>query len=131
MNSPHGLVHVLVIEDDPDVSALLGRHLVGLGCHVTVADSGEKGLELAYAHPPDMVIVDVLLPGVDGREVIRRLRADQRTKRCHLVVSSVLDPADLSGLGTDDLLAKPFRQAAVARLVASYRSSVESVEVED
>src|SRR5215212_5102028 len=77
MESPR----VLVIEDDPDVSALLKRHLTVLGCHVTVADSGESGLVLAFADPPDMVIIDMLLPGIDGREVIRRLRADERTKK--------------------------------------------------
>ncbi|MFE9648658.1 response regulator [Streptomyces sp. NPDC006365] len=124
MGSPHGLVHVLVIEDDRDVGALLERHLNGLGCRVTVADTGEEGLERAFAEPPDMAIIDVLLPGIDGREVIRRLRADERTKRCHLVVTSVLSPEDLVELATDELLAKPFRQPAVARLVDSYRSSV-------
>ncbi|NGO43400.1 response regulator [Streptomyces ureilyticus] len=122
MGSEQGLVHVLVIEDERDVSALLERHLGGLGCRVTVADTGEEGLELAFAEPPDMVIIDVLLPGIDGREVIRRLRADERTKRCHLVVSSVLNPEDLVELATDELLAKPFRQPAVARLVDSYRN---------
>ncbi|AVV43299.1 response regulator [Streptomyces sp. ID05-04B] len=128
MDTQRGLVHVLVVEDDQDVSALLKRHLSGLGCRVSVADSGEKGLDLAFADPPDMAIVDVLLPGIDGREVIRRLRADERTERCHLVVSSVLDQEDLVELGTDELLAKPFRQASVARLLASYRSSVSQEE---
>ena len=128
MDSQRGLVHVLVIEDDPDVSALLTRHLGALDCRVTVADSGEKGLERAFADPPDMAVVDVLLPGIDGREVIRRLRADERTRGCYLVVSSVLDQEDLVGLATDGMLAKPFRQAAVARLLASYRSSVPQEE---
>ncbi|GGY37221.1 response regulator [Streptomyces djakartensis] len=123
MDSRLTSVHVLVIEDDRDVSALLKRHLSGLGCRVTVADTGEEGLDLAFADPPDMAIIDVLLPGIDGREVIRRLRSDRRTRHCHLVVSSVLDPEDLVGLATDELLAKPFRQAAVARLLASYRRS--------
>jgi len=120
--------HVLVIEDDHDVSALLKRHLSALGCRVVIADTGEQGLELAFAEPPDMVVIDVLLPGIDGREVIRRLRADERTKKCHLVVSSVLDMEDLVELATDELLAKPFRQASVARLVDSYRSSASQEE---
>lgn len=127
MNSPHVPVHVLVIEDDRDVSALLERYLSGLDCRVTVADSGEKGLDRAFADPPDMAIIDVLLPGIDGREVVRRLREDDRTKECHLVVSSVLDSDDLRELATD-LLAKPFRQAAVARLLASYRNAVSQEE---
>ncbi|MEV5436200.1 response regulator [Streptomyces sp. NPDC052682] len=128
MNSPHGFVHVLVIEDEHDVSDLLKRHLTALGCSVRIAASGEEGLDLAFADPPDVAIVDVLLPGIDGREVIRRLRADERTKRCHVVVSSVLDRDDLVPLPADDLLAKPFRQAAVARLLTSYRSSVSQQE---
>ncbi|MEU1853066.1 response regulator [Streptomyces sp. NPDC019990] len=128
MNSQHGSVHVLVIEDDRDVSALLTRHLTALGCRVTVADSGEQGLDLTFADVPDMVIIDVLLPGIDGREVIRRLRADERTKRCHLVVSSVLDTEDLAALATDGLLAKPFRRATVAQLLASYQRSVAQEE---
>lgn len=129
MHGEHGpLLHVLVIDDDQDVSALLTRHLGALGCRVTAAASGEKGLDMAFADPPDLAIVDILLPGIDGREVIRRLRADERTKQCRLVVSSVLDPQDLVELATDELLAKPFRQAAVARLVASYRSSASQEE---
>lgn len=119
--------HVVVIEDDQDTSTLLERHFRELGCHVTVASSGEQGLDLAFADPPDIAVIDVILPGIDGREVIRRLRADERTRSCHLIVSSVLDPEDLTGLA-DALLAKPFRQAAVARLVDSYRSSVSQEE---
>ncbi|MGW2522310.1 response regulator [Streptomyces sp. NPDC001617] len=118
MNPPR----VLVIEDDPDVSALLTRHLRELGCPVVVASSGEEGLELAFADPPDIAVVDVLLPGIDGRDVLRSLRADGRTKGCLLVVSSVLDKEELYGLG-DEVLAKPFRQSAVVRLLDSYRSS--------
>jgi DNA-binding response OmpR family regulator len=114
---------VLVIEDDKDVSALLERHFRERGCPVAVAYSGEEGLGLAFADPPDIAVVDVLLPGIDGREVVRRLRADKRTRGCRLVVSSVLDPEDLIGLA-DEVLAKPFRQSAVARLVDSYRNSL-------
>jgi DNA-binding response OmpR family regulator len=114
--------HVLLIEDDRDVSALLQRHLSGAGCRVTVAETGERGMELAFADPPQIVIIDILLPGIDGREVVRRLRADERTRRCHLVVSSVLDPEDLVDLPTE-LLAKPFGAASVTRMVDSYEGS--------
>jgi DNA-binding response OmpR family regulator len=112
-----------VIEDDQDVSALLERHFRERGCPVAVAYSGEEGLGLAFADPPDIAVVDVLLPGIDGREVVRRLRADERTRGCRLVVSSVLDREDLVGLA-DEVLPKPFRQSAVARLVDSYRNSL-------
>ena len=121
---------VLVIEDDQDVRVLLTRHFRELGCSVVVASSGEEGLGLAFADPPDIAVVDVMLPGIDGRAVLRSLRADERTKGCRLVVSSVLDPEDLVGLG-DEVLAKPFRQSAVARLLDSYRSSVAQESQED
>ncbi|MXM64893.1 response regulator [Streptomyces sp. HUCO-GS316] len=119
---------VLVIEDDPDVSALLARHFRELGCPVAAAYTGEEGLDLAFADPPDIAVVDMMLPGIDGREVIRRMRADERTTGCHVVVSTVLDKDEVRDLA-DDLLAKPFRQSSVARLVSSYRSSVSGSSV--
>jgi DNA-binding response OmpR family regulator len=110
-------LHVLVIEDERDVLDLLAGHLQRLGCRVSQAQSGEQGLDLARAEPPDAVIVDVLLPGIDGREVARQLRADERTRACRIVVSSVLDPHDVSDMSTDAVLVKPFRRASVAQLV--------------
>ncbi len=113
--------HVLVVEDDADARALFERQLTGLGLRVTTAGSGEEGIAAAYADPPAMVIVDIMLPGMDGREVIRRLRAEERTSRCTIVVSSVLDAADVADLGADAVLPKPFRSAAVRELVKHLR----------
>jgi CheY-like chemotaxis protein len=110
-------LHVLVIEDERDVLDLLDGHLRRLGCRVSLAESGEQGLELARANPPDIAIVDVLLPGIDGREVARQLRADPRTRDCQIIVSSVLDPQDIEDIATDAVLAKPFRRANIASLV--------------
>jgi CheY-like chemotaxis protein len=112
-------LHVLVIEDERDVLDLLEGHLQRLGCRVSRAQSGEEGLAVAFAEPPDVAIVDVLLPGIDGREVARRLRADPRTRDCRIVVSSVLDPQDVADVASDGLLTKPFRRASVAELVQS------------
>jgi CheY-like chemotaxis protein len=112
-------LHVLVIEDERDLLDLMDGHLRRIGCRVSRASSGEEGLERARADPPDVVIVDVLLPGIDGREVTRELRADPRTRDCRIVVSSVLDPQDVADVTSDGVLAKPFRRAAVADLVQS------------
>jgi CheY-like chemotaxis protein len=106
--------HALVIEDERDVLDLLDAHLGRLGYRVTAADSGELGVDLALAEPPDLVVVDMMLPGIDGREVVRRLRADPSTRDCSVVLCSVLDPPALDGIDADAVLAKPFGRAAIA-----------------
>ena len=112
---------VLVIEDEQDVLDLLGTHLGRLGYRVTGAMSGEEGLALALADPPDMILVDMRLPGIHGEEVIRRLRADPDTRDCSIVLCSVLDPPDLTQVPVDAVLAKPFNRAAVAQVVQQVR----------
>jgi CheY-like chemotaxis protein len=64
-------------------------------------------------------VVDILLPGMDGREVIRRLRRNRRTGRCAVVVCSILDPADLADVDADGVLAKPFGKSALAQVVTN------------
>jgi len=66
--------HILVVDDDPLLAAALRRPLAYEGFEVEVAVSGEEALGRALDHPPDLVILDVLLPGIDGLEVCRRLR---------------------------------------------------------
>ncbi|MDP9418256.1 MAG: response regulator, partial [Actinomycetota bacterium] len=118
-----GARRVLVVEDDADVSALLASHLHRLGLDVVEADSGERGLEFATADPPDVVFVDMVLPGMDGGEVVAALRADERTRSCRIVFTSVLDPTDFTGLPFDALLPKPFTRRDVARLLAALDGS--------
>lgn len=110
---------VLVIEDDADVQHLLGSHLRRLGCTVTTASSGEDGLALAAADPPSVVVVDVLLPGIDGRGVVRRLGADPRTRGCRVIVTTVLEPDDLGDLAGRTVLRKPFSRRDVSRALAA------------
>ena len=66
---------VLVVEDDRDIAALVRLHLLDLGCEVQLADDGAAGLALAQAQAFDLVILDVMLPGLDGLEICKRLRA--------------------------------------------------------
>jgi len=109
--------HALVIEDERDVLELLSGHLDRLGYRVTGAQTGERGVAMALAEPPDVVVVDMLLPDIDGREVVRRLKADGRTDHCAIVVCSVLDADEIADMPVDAVLAKPFGKAAVAELV--------------
>jgi CheY-like chemotaxis protein len=114
-----GSLHVLVIEDERDLLDLIDGHLRRMGCRVSRASTGEEGLDRARADPPDMIIVDVLLPGIDGREVTRQLRADPRTRDCRIIISSVLDPQDTDDIASDAVLAKPFRRARITDVVTS------------
>jgi CheY-like chemotaxis protein len=79
--------------------------------------TGRHGVERAVAEPPDVVVLDVMLPGIDGREVVRRQRADDRTARCPIVLCSVLGPDELADLRADAVLPKPFGKEDVARAV--------------
>lgn len=114
----------LVIEDDPDIRGLLERHLRVLGYEVALADTGELGLDLALSDPPDVVVVDIVLPGKDGRWVIRELRAHPTTRNCHVIVTSVLDAHDVLVEGVDGMLPKPFDRAAI-RQALSWLSRIE------
>ncbi|GAA0804498.1 response regulator [Spirilliplanes yamanashiensis] len=117
------LFHAVVIEDESDLLELLREQLTRLGCRVSGAATGHGGVDLARTDPPDLVLVDMMLPDIDGREVVRRLRADPRTARCPVVLCSVLDPDDLTDLDADAVLPKPFGKADVARIVQQFTTA--------
>ena len=119
---------ILVIEDDEDIAELIEYNLVREGFVVKVARSGEEGLSLASSSRPDIVLLDLMLPGVDGLEVRRRLLADQFTRSIPVVmVTAKGDEADVVvglELGADDYIVKPFSpKVLVARVKAILRRS--------
>ena len=114
-------LNVLVIEDDTDVLDLLHGHLTRLGCRVSRATDGETGVALALGTVPDVVFVDVMLPGINGHEVGRQLRGDARTAGCRIVGTSVLDAQDIAGPEFDAVLAKPFRRADIQTALVGTR----------
>jgi two-component system, OmpR family, response regulator MprA len=104
------VVQVLIVEDDRSTSAMLRRNLAYEGFAVDVADSGPAALEHLQDRQPDLIVLDVMLPGFDGFEVLRRLRtAGDRTPVLMLTARDALDDrvAGLEG-GADDYLVKPF-----------------------
>lgn len=112
---------LLVIDDDEQLLAALRRALAFEGYDVVVAPSGEAGLRAALEHPPDLVVLDVLLPGIDGLETCRRLRAGGSDVPV-LMLTARDEVADrVAGLdaGADDYLVKPF---AVDELLARVRA---------
>jgi two-component system OmpR family response regulator len=117
-------VRVLIIEDDKDVASFIQKGLAQAGWNVDHADDGKDGLFLATTESYDALIVDRMLPGVDGLTVIRTLRASNNTTPV-LVLSALGEVDDrVSGLraGGDDYLVKPFAfTELVARLEALIR----------
>ena len=104
------LLHLLVIDDDEKITALLRRSLEFEGYRVTTAADGEKGLALAAQTKPDLVILDLMLPSLDGYQVCQRLR-DTYPKIPVLMLTAKDDVKDkVKGLtlGADDYLVKPF-----------------------
>ncbi len=115
---------VLVIDDDPSVTSLLKRGLSYEGYSVDIAASGSEGLELAREHPPDLVLLDVMMPGIDGLEVCRRLRAADAGLPIVLLTARDGTSDQILGLetGADDYVVKPFTfEVLLARLRALLR----------
>ena len=114
---------VLVIEDDASVSTFLSRGLTYEGFAVDAARDGAEGLIKAEAQPPDLVILDVMLPGIDGTEVCRRLKAGHDVPVLMLTARDAV-PDRVRGLdaGADDYLVKPFAfEELLARMRALLR----------
>jgi CheY-like chemotaxis protein len=118
---------ILLIEDDPDIRGLLRRRLAQWPYEVVEAASGELALELAQARRPALVVLDIVLPGIDGWEVLRRLRGDPELADVPVVVVSIVDdPGEDDRPAVQAYLQKPFHAATVNRVFARLLGSVDS-----
>jgi len=110
---------VLVVDDDRATRELISRGLAREGFRAITAASGEEALHLARTQRPDVISLDVLMPGMDGWTVLRSLKADPLTASIPVVIVSMLDDRDIGfALGAADYLTKPFDRE---RLVAALR----------
>ncbi len=104
--------HILVVDDEADIVALVAYHLARAGYRVTTASSGTEALSLARSDRPSLIVLDLMLPGISGYEVLERLRADDNTRQVAvLMLTARRDEQDrIRGLtlGADDYLTKPF-----------------------
>lgn len=115
---------ILVVEDDVDIARLVELHLRDGGYEVSLAYDGDAGLGLALSTPFDLIILDLLLPGVDGLEICRRLRAASRYTPILMLTSRSSEIDRVLGLeiGADDYLTKPFSiRELLARVKALFR----------
>lgn len=115
---------VLVIEDDPDIVELLQIHLEDLDCNVSKAMNGKVGLELAETGNFSLIILDLMLPEVDGLEVCRRIRAQKNYTPILMLTAKVEEVDKIIGLetGADDYMTKPFNvREFISRVKAIFR----------
>jgi len=117
---------ILVIDDTPEVAALVRAHLELAGYDVRVASCGADGLAAAAAEPPDLILLDVMMPGMNGYEVCQRLREAETTRYVPIIVLSAVPGRAAMvralDIGADDFLAKPFHgDELLARVRAHVR----------
>jgi DNA-binding response OmpR family regulator len=117
---------ILVADDDDDILALVEVRLELAGYEVLTARSGDEALRMALDHSPDLAILDVMMPGLDGYEVTRELRRREATSEMRVILLTARaqesDVAEGMGAGADDYVKKPFDakdlRARVRRLLA-------------
>ena len=126
---------VLVVDDEPNIRELVQVALNFHGCAVTTGATGEDALQLARAYDPDLIVLDVLLPDIDGFEVCRRLRSVANDVPVIFLTARDATADTVTGLtvGGDDYITKPFsvealvaRVRAVLRRTARYRGGADA-----
>jgi two-component system copper resistance phosphate regulon response regulator CusR len=107
---------VLVVEDEPNVVSVIKRGLSEYGFEISVATDGLTGLQMATSHPFDLIILDVMLPSMDGIQVCKRIR--EQNQNVPILMLTALDSTEniVTGLdsGADDYMVKPFKMAELA-----------------
>ncbi len=118
--------HILVIDDEPDILELIRYNLSKNGYHVTCAPSGEEALTNLRLHQPDLVILDLMLPDVDGLDVCKTMKRDAEMSQIPIIMLTArgeeVDVVTGLELGADDYLTKPFSpRVLLARIKAVLR----------
>jgi DNA-binding response OmpR family regulator len=119
---------VLIVDDDPDIRELVRFKLEQLGFQVRSASDGEAGLEAALAQPPDVIVLDVMMPKLSGLEVCRQLRQSPETASTPIILlTAKAQEADVErgfDFGVNDSLVKPFSPRELASRVQAALSRV-------
>jgi CheY-like chemotaxis protein len=109
---------VLVIDDDPNALDLLGRAFQGVGVRVVTASDGREALRLARTLRPAAITLDVVMPGMDGWEVLRELRLDPETRDIPVIMVTMTDDRGMGhALGATEFLTKPIDRSQLAKLL--------------
>ena len=129
-----GKKRILVVDDTKDVLQVVSRRLQSWGYEAITADSGEEGLRAAEEQVPDLILLDIMMPKLKGREVCARLKANPKTQNIPVIFLTALGLADHvkagMDLGAEDYIVKPFEPAElkdrIAVCLARHESSANS-----
>jgi CheY-like chemotaxis protein len=111
---------VLVVDDEPHIVALARVKLENAGFDVATAHSGQEALDKVAADPPDVMVLDVMMPGMDGWEVASRIKGDPETAHIRILMLTALgvgEEAQPGAVNIDDYYTKPFEGARLVKLV--------------
>ena len=125
-----GSKNILVVEDDLDIRELISFNLANEGHQVFEANDGEVGIDKARNDNPDLILLDLMLPGIQGLDVCRIIKSDQETKEIPIIMVTALGQEEdiVKGLetGADDYITKPFSiKVLIARVNAVLKRSIE------
>ena len=127
---------ILIVEDEPSLLEVLRYNLEREGYTVLLASSGQQALEMAVAEAPDLITLDVILPDIDGWDVLRKLRNQSRTRYIPVIFLTAknMEVDEVVGLelGADDFISKPFSMARLrARIKNALRKSQQGSDEKD
>jgi phosphate regulon transcriptional regulator PhoB len=119
-------IRVVIVEDEPDILDVLSYNLKREGYAIAAAEDGAKGLELIQTELPNLVLLDLMLPGMDGLDICRQLKIQERTKNIPVIMLTAKgEESDIVlglGIGADDYICKPFSpKELIARVKAVLR----------
>jgi DNA-binding response OmpR family regulator len=124
---------VLVVDDEPTIGEVVARYLEKAGYEARVAEDGLEALDAVAERAPDLIVLDLMLPGLDGLEVMRRVRADDRRSAIILLTAKGDESDRIVGLrlGADDYVVKPFSPAELVARVDAVLRRVDTVSEDE
>lgn len=123
---------ILVVDDEPSIVRLMEFILARQGHEMLVAVNGEEALEKVHAHQPDLVLLDIMMPRIDGYEVARTLRADPATAGLPIIMlSAKAQEEDIQkgiDVGVNEYITKPFSPEQLVHIVTEYLHRLQSTD---
>ena len=125
-----GRLRVLIVEDERDLVELLTYNLQREGYETIVAHDGQEGLRKAQTHLPDLILLDIMLPGMNGTDICRTIRAGERTRDIPIIILSAkseeTDQIVGFSLGADDYVTKPFSAKVLMQKIKALKRRLEN-----